>query len=334
YDLSNAKEREHVLEGLAIAVDHIDEVIEIIRGAEDVDEAGRTLRETFDLSERQSDAILDMRLARLTGLEIEKLQDELDEVRATVERLEEILASRELRMSIVRDELREIADTYGDDRRTRIVDVPVDFTEEDLIAEETMVITVTRDGYVKRIPPDVYRSQRRGGRGVAGMGTKEEDWVEHLFLASTHDYLMFFTERGHAYWLKVYEIPKSSRTARGRPIVNLLEMDGEEVIASMVPVKQFREDHYLLFATEQGKVKKTSLPAYSNVRSPGVNAINVVEGDRLIDVQMTDGTNDVILATRQGMSIRFAETDVREMGRVAQGVRGVSLGKDDEVVGM
>ncbi len=334
YDLRKAKDREHVLEGLKTAVDYIDEVIEIIRAADDRGQAGRDLRDRFDLSEDQSDAILNMRLGRLTGLEIEKLEEELGEVRAERKRLEEILDSRERRMGIVRDELREVAEDYGDERRTQIVDVPVDFTREDLIAEETMVITVSRDGYVKRMSSDVYRQQRRGGRGVAGMGTKDEDWVEHLFLASTHDYVMCFTEGGHAYWLKVYEIPQAGRYARGRPIVNLLDIDRDEVIADMVPVREFRDDHYLLFATRDGLVKKTALSEYSNVRSPGVNAVNVREGDELIEVQVTDGTREVILATRHGMSIRFREDDVREMGRATQGVKGIDLEDGDKVVGM
>ncbi len=334
YDLRNAKAREHVLEGLKIAVDNIDEVIEIIRAAPDADAAGARLRERFDLTEVQSKAILDMRLARLTGLEIEKLEAELQEVRAEIGRLEGILGSRELRMSIIKGELGELVDKYGDERRTTVVDVAVDFTEEDLIAEEPMVITVSRQGYVKRLAPDVYRQQRRGGRGVAGMGTKDEDWVEHLFLASTHDYLMFFTARGHAYWLKVYEIPQTSRTARGRPIVNLLSMDKDETIASMIPVREFGEDQYLVFATRNCLVKKTSLAAYSNVRAPGVNAINIVEGDRLIDVQMTDGSNDIVLATRNGMAIRFPEKEIRETGRATQGVKGVDLADEDHVVGM
>ena len=334
YDLGKAKDREHVLEGLKTAVDHIDEVIEIIRAAGDRNEAGARLRERFELTETQSDAILDMRLGRLTGLEIEKLEEELTEVRAERKRLEEILASRELRMEIVRDELREAAESFGDDRRTEIVDVPVDFSEEDLIAEETMVITVSREGYVKRLPADVYRQQRRGGRGVAGMGTKDEDWVQHLFLASTHDYLMCFTSGGHAYWLKVYEIPKAGRQARGRPIVNLLEIDKDEVVSAMIPVREFSDDRYLLFATREGKVKKTSLDKYSYVRAPGVNAINVREGDRLIDVQMTDGNSEVILATRKGMAIRFREKDVRETGRATQGVKGIDLEEGDQVVGM
>ncbi|MFW6193403.1 MAG: DNA gyrase subunit A [Gemmatimonadota bacterium] len=334
HDLRNARDREHVLEGLKTAVDHIDEVIEIIRAADDRGQAGRDLRERFDLSEEQSDAILNMRLGRLTGLEIEKLEEELAEVRAERERLEAILDSRELRMEIVRDELQEVTEEYGDERRTEIVDVPVDFTREDLIAEETMVITVSRDGYVKRMPTDVYRQQRRGGRGVAGMGTKDEDWVEHLFLASTHDYVMCFTEGGHAYWLKVYEIPQAGRYARGRPIVNLLDIDRDEVIADMVPVREFREDRYLLFATRDGLVKKTALSEYSNVRSPGVNAVNIRDGDELIEVQVTDGSREVILATRHGMAIRFRESDVRETGRATQGVKGIDLEAGDKVVGM
>ncbi len=334
HDLAQAKDREHVLEGLATAVQNIDEVIEIIRRARDAQEAGERLRARFELTERQSDAILNMRLARLTGLEIENLQAELEEVRAEVQRLEEILASRELRMSIIRDELHGLAEKYGDERRTEVVDVDADFTEEDLIAEENMVITVSHEGYVKRIPPDVYRKQRRGGRGIAGMETKEEDWVEHLFLASTHDYLMIFTGAGQVYWLKVYEIPQVGRTARGRPVVNLIPIGKEDEIASIVPVREFTSDRSLIFATREGLVKKTSLAEYGNVRSVGLNAINVVEGDRLIDVQLTDGTNDIMLATRNGMAIRFHEEDVREMGRATQGVRGVSLAEGDRVVGM
>ncbi len=334
YDLAQARDREHVLEGLKIATDNIDEVIEIIRGAADRAEAGASLRSRFDLSERQSDAILNMRLGRLTGLEIEKLEEELQEVRAEVRRLESILDSREVRMGIVKDELTELADRYGDERRTRIVDAAPELAEEDLIADESMVITVSHDGYVKRISADTYRRQRRGGRGIAGMGTKEEDWVEHLFLASTHDSLLFFTAEGQVYQLKVYEIPQSSRQARGKPIVNLLRMDGDESIAAMVQVREMSEDRALIFATREGKVKKTLLSEYTNILSTGIIAINVREGDELIDVQLTDGTNDVMLATRKGMAIRFHEDDVRPMGRTAQGVRGIDLASGDEVVGM
>ncbi|MDP2496569.1 MAG: DNA gyrase subunit A [Candidatus Palauibacterales bacterium] len=334
YRLSNARDREHVLEGLKTATDHIDDVIEIIRGAEDRGDAGEKLRETYDLSERQSDAILNMRLGRLTGLEIEKLQEELDEVRDTVARLETILASREQRMDIVRGELVELAEEYGDERRTRVVDAPVDLAEEDLIAEEEMVITVSHDGYVKRIAADTYRSQRRGGRGVSGMGTKDEDWVQHVFLASTHDHLLFFTDDGQVYQLKVYEIPQASRTARGKPIVNLLRIDKDETIASTVPVREFDEDRDLVFATRAGTVKRTSLGEYENILSTGIRAISIREGDELIDAQLATGDQSVILATARGMAIRFPLDDVRRQGRPTQGVRGIDLEEDDQVVGM
>ncbi len=334
YELRVASEREHLLQGLKVAVDNIDEVVEIIRKSKDTDEAGVRLRERFELTKRQSDAILNMRLARLTGLEIEKLEAEIEELTAEIEQLAEILGSESLRMSVIKEELLEVAGKYGDDRRTEILDVPADFSDEDLIAEEDMVITVSRSGYVKRIPPDVYRQQRRGGRGIAGMGTKEDDWVEHLYLASSHDYLMCFTAGGQVYWLKVYELPLGSRTSRGKPIVNLLNIGNDEVIASIVPVRDFPEDRNLIFATRHGLVKKTSLAAYSNVRSTGINAINIVEGDRLIDVQLSDGTNDIMLGTRSGMAIRFAEADVRQMGRTTRGVKGIVLRGEDEVVGM
>ncbi len=334
YELRVAREREHILQGLKVAVDNIDEVVKVIRKSKDTDEAGGMLRERFELTKRQSDAILNMRLARLTGLEIEKLEAEIEELTAEIGSLEEILGSESLRMSVIKEELLEVAGKYGDDRRTEILDVPADFSDEDLIAEEDMVITVSRTGYVKRIPPDVYRQQRRGGRGIAGMGTKDDDWVEHLYLASSHDYLMCFTQNGQVYWLKVYEVPLGSRTARGKPIVNLLNIGNEEAIASIVPVRDFPEDLNLIFATRHGLVKKTSLAAYSNVRSTGINAINVVEGDRLIDVQLSDGTNDIMLGTRSGMAIRFAEADVREMGRTTRGVKGIVLRAEDEVVGM
>ncbi len=334
YRLSNARDREHVLEGLKTATDHIDDVIEIIRGAEDRGDAGEKLRDTYDLSERQSSAILNMRLGRLTGLEIEKLQEELDEVRETVAHLETILASRGERMDIVRRELAELAEEYGDERRTEVVDAPVDLAEEDLIAEEEMVITVSHDGYVKRIAADTYRSQRRGGRGVAGMGTKDEDWVQHVFLASTHDHLLFFTDDGQVYQLKVYEIPQASRTARGKPIVNLLRIDKDETIASTVPVREFDEDRDLVFATRDGTVKRTSLGEYENILSTGIRAITITEGDELIDAQLATGEQSVILATAKGMSIRFPLDDVRRQGRPTQGVRGVDLEEDDHVVGM
>ncbi|WP_420633574.1 DNA gyrase subunit A [Candidatus Palauibacter sp.] len=334
FELRVAKDREHVLEGLKIAVDHIDEVIRIIRGSAETEIAAAQLRGAFELSERQADSILNMRLARLTGLEIEKLEDELAKVRVRRRELEEILSSRRRRMEIVGQELSALVDKFGDERRTEIVPDTSNLTDEDLIAEERMVITVSHTGYIKRIEPHVYRSQRRGGRGIAGMGTKEEDWVEHLFLASTHDYLLIFTTAGRMYWLKVYQIPPARRTARGKPIVNLLRMGKGEKIASIVRAREFSEDRFLIFATRRGLVKKTSLAAYRHVRVGGLEAINILDRDRLIDVQLSDGSNDVILATRLGVSIRFSEEDARVTGRRTQGVMGIRLRRKDDVIGM
>ncbi len=333
HDLNAALEREHILEGLKIAVDAIDEVVELIKASPDTETASTRLQERFGLSERQAKAILDMRLGRLTGLEIEKLEAELAEVRTQIADLRDILASRERRMSIIRAELEEIATAYGDDRRTVLTDLN-ELSIEDLLADEEMVITISHEGYVKRLPLTTYRAQRRGGRGLQGMETKEEDWVEHLYTAQTHDYLMVFTARGHCYWLKVHEVPLAGRTARGKPIVNLLSLGPEERIAAIVPVREFSADRFLMFATRQGVVKKTALSAYQHVRVTGVNAINVTDDDVLIDVQITTGDDEVILATRDGMAIRFHERDVREMGRVATGVRGIRLRSGDIVVGM
>ncbi|HYJ81172.1 MAG TPA: DNA gyrase subunit A, partial [Longimicrobiaceae bacterium] len=334
FELRKAREREHILEGLKIAVDNIDEVIAIIRGSETTDEAGDRLRARFGLTERQSDAILNMRLARLTGLEIEQLEAELAEIRAQISDLDDILGSRERRFSIIKEELLEVADKYGDARRTELLGDTAGFSIEDLIADEEMVITVSHHGYIKRIPADTYRAQARGGRGVAGMGTKEEDWVEAVFLASTHDYLMFFTREGQCYWLKVHEIPQGQRTSRGKPAVNLINIDGDDKIAALVPVREFSHTRNLIFATRNGTVKKTVLSAYGNPRRVGLNAINVLEGDELIDVQLSDGSCEVVLATHEGMAIRFPERHVREMGRATTGVRGISLAPDDYVVGM
>jgi DNA gyrase subunit A len=334
YDLERALEREHILEGLKIAVDNIDEVIKIIRGSSDPEVASRTLQESFELSERQAKAILDMRLARLTGLEIEKLEEELAEVRELISELRRILGSAEVRRGILKDELKEIAAKYGDDRRTEITVAVGSFDVEDLIVEEQMVVTVSHQGYIKRLPVGTYRAQRRGGRGLRGMETKEEDWVEHLFVASTHDYLMIFTRRGRCYWKKVWEIPVGGRASRGKPIVNLLNVSEEEQIAAVVPVREFRDDRYLLFGTRLGVVKKTVLSAYGNVRNVGLNAININEGDELIEVQITSGKDEIILASRAGMAIRFHESDARPMGRSAAGVRGIRLRKGDVVVGM
>ena len=333
FDLRKARDREHVLEGLKIAVDNIDAVVELIKASPDTETANGRLREAFGLSEIQAKAVLDMRLGRLTGLAIDELEEELGTVRATIADLEDILARPERRNEIIKDELREITEKYGDDRRTTLT-ASASLSIEDLIADEEVVITVSHGGYVKRLALDTYRAQRRGGRGLSGMATKEEDWVEHLYTAQTHDYLMVFTARGHCYWLKVHEIPVASRASRGKPVVNLLALDADERIAAIVPVREFAEDRYLLFATRRGTVKKTALSAYQHVRVVGVNAINVDEGDELIDVQVTGGDDQIILATRDGMAIRFHESDVRETGRVSRGVRGIRLRKNDLVIGM
>jgi len=334
FDLDAAQAREHILDGLKIAVDNIDEVIKIIRGAADTPEADRLLRKRFGLSEKQSDAILNMRLAKLTGLEIDKLEAELAEVRVMITDLKGILASAPRRMGILKSEMAEVAEKFGDDRRTEILADQGDFSVEDLIAEEDMVITISHTGYIKRIPVTTYKRQRRGGRGMAGMGTKEDDWVEHLFIASTHDYLMFFTDRGQVHWLKVHEIPQGGRAARGKPVVNCIAIGSNEQVASTVAVREFTDDRWLMFATRNGTVKKTVLSAYGNVRATGINAINIDEGDALIDVQLCDATSDIVLATRDGMSIRFQQGDVREMGRATAGVKGIELDTDDAVIGM
>src|SRR3989441_2879671 len=334
FELKRAQDREHILEGLKIAVDSIDEVVKIIRKSKDTPTADASLRKRFKLSEKQSAEILNMRLARLTALEITKLEDELKEVRKFIKECKEILGSKPRRLKILKEELSELAHGFGDERRTEIVADQGEFSIEDLIAEEDMVITVSHAGYIKRLPVSAYRRQRRGGRGVTAAHTKDDDWVEHLFIASTHDYMMFFTQGGHCYWLKVHEIPQAARAARGKPIVSCVAMKPDERIAALVPVREFSEDQYVFFATKDGVVKKTVLSAYGNPRSSGINAINVEKGDELIDVQVTDGKNDIVLATRHGMSIRFHEQDVRDMGRAATGVKGIQLDKKDHVIDM
>jgi DNA gyrase subunit A len=334
FDLDKALEREHILEGLKIAVDNIDEVIKIIRKAEDTPVASDKLQKRFKLSEKQAEAILNMRLAKLTGLEIEKLEEELKEVRGMIKEYREILASKPRRMKILKEELAKLAETYGDERRTEITSDEGEFTIEDLIAEEDMVVTVSHSGYVKRTSVSTYRRQRRGGRGLNGQGLKDEDFVELLFIASTHDYILIFSEDGRCFWLKVHEVPQAGRAAKGKPIVNLINVTADTKISAMVPVREFREDQFLLFATKQGTVKKTALSQYANPRSTGIKAIKIESGDELMDVQVTSGTNDIVLATKHGLSIRFHESDVREMGRDTTGVKGIQLGEEDEVIGM
>jgi DNA gyrase subunit A len=334
FDLEKALDREHILEGLKIAVDNIDAVIKLIRAAEDTPTASAQLQKRFKLSERQAEAILNMRLAKLTGLEIEKLEAELKEVRAMIKDLRGILASRERRMSILKEELETIAEKYGDERRTEITSDQGEFTIEDLIAEEDMVVTISHAGYIKRTSVTTYRRQRRGGMGANGSDLKSEDWVEHLFIGSTHDYILCFTDDGRCFWLKVHEIPQAGRSARGKPIVNLINVSPDTKISAMLPVREFSDTQYLLFATRNGTVKKTALSQYSNVRTTGIKAIKIEDQDELIEVKITNGQNDVVLATRHGLSIRFHESDVRQMGRDTTGVKGIELRKDDAVIGM
>ncbi|HSU95023.1 MAG TPA: DNA gyrase C-terminal beta-propeller domain-containing protein, partial [Gemmatimonadaceae bacterium] len=300
----------------------------------DTPKASTQLQARFKLSERQAEAILNMRLAKLTGLEIEKLEQELKEVRAEIKDLRSILASRDKRMKIMTDELLALSAKYGDDRRTEITSDEGEFTIEDLIAEEDMVVTVSHSGYIKRTSVSTYKKQRRGGRGLNGQGLKDEDFVEHLFIASTHDYILFFTDDGRCFWLKVHEIPLAGRAAKGKPVVNLINVTADTTVRAMVPVREFSDKQYLLFATQLGTVKKSALTEYSNPRSTGIKAIKIEKGDQLIDVQITEGNNDIVLATKYGLSIRFSEKDVREMGRDTTGVKGVELSAGDEVKGM
>ena len=334
FELKKAEARMHIVEGLVIAVDNIDEVVAIIKGSPNTPAAQTRLMERFELSEIQAKAILDMRLARLTGLERQKLHDELRALRELVVELKEILASRDRRMEIVKDELLEIKAKYGDSRRTEIVENYDEFTIEDMIAEEDMVITISHAGYIKRFPATGFRRQSRGGKGSRGADSKEEDFVEHLFVASTHNYILFFTDKGRCYWLKVHEIPQMGRASKGKAIVNLLQLQKDENIATFVNVEKFVEDQYIMFATERGLVKKTDLMAYSNPRQNGIIAITLDENDKLIEAKITDGTQDVILGTNHGKAIRFPENKVRSMGRVARGVKGIAINDDDSVVGM
>ena len=334
YELDAAERRAHILEGYIIALDNIDAVIETIKKSRDVETAKSNLIRRFKLSEVQAKAILDMRLQRLTGLERKKIEDEYKETIKLIERLQGILESEEKRYSIIKEELLEIKERYGDARRTEIVYDYEEFSLEDTIAEEDVVVTISHKGFIKRFPVSGYRKQGRGGKGVTGAGTKDDDFIEHMFIASTHQYILFFTDKGKCYWLKVFEIPEGGRASRGRSILNLIEKDKEENITAFVTVKEFDENHFLIMATEQGTIKKTVLSAYGNVRKGGINAINLVKNDKLISVKLTDGSNDIVLGTRNGFAIRFTEKDVRDMGRVATGVRGVRLSKGDIVVGL
>jgi DNA gyrase subunit A len=335
FDLRKAEARYHILEGLRIAIDHLDEVIKLIRAAKTVPEARDGLISTFGLTQIQSQAILDMQLQRLTGLERQKILDELAELLKTIERLRSILASETLLMQIIVDELKAVREKYGDDRRTEILEGESgEINIEDLIAEEDMAITVTNTGYIKRTAISTYRNQRRGGKGRIGMRTRDEDFVNYLFVASTHAYIMIFTDRGRAYWLKVHEIPDVGPGGKGKSIANLVSMEEGEKIAAMLAVKEFEENKFVVMGTRKGVIKKTELSAFSNPRAGGIIAMGVEEGDAVISVLVSDGKGEIFIGTRNGMAIRFSEEDVRPMGRTAYGVRGVSLRDDDVVVAM
>jgi DNA gyrase subunit A len=332
YDLARAEEREHILAGLRKAVDQLDLVIQLIRQADSPDAARQALMTRLDLSEIQAKAILDMRLQRLTQLERHKIVEEHEQVIALIAELKGILASDVKLMAIIRQELLAIKDAYGDPRRTEILAETSELTIEDLLADEEMIVTITRSGYIKRTHVDTYRSQRRGGKGVTGMETKEEDIVDDLFVASTHSFLLFFTNLGKIHWLKVHEIPEGGRAAKGKAMVNILSLGEGESVATCVPVRDFAAGGYVLFATRQGKVKKTELDAYSHPRAGGIQAIGLEAGDEVMTAQRTDGQREVMIATKQGIVIRFAEDEVRAMGRGAGGVRGIELEEGDEVI--
>ncbi|HEX7510192.1 MAG TPA: DNA gyrase subunit A [Chitinivibrionales bacterium] len=334
FELNKAKERAHILEGLKIAIENIDAIIALIKASSSIDDASAQLQQRYGLSPVQAQAILEMRLSRLTGLERDKIETELAQLRLTITELEEILAVREKRMSIIKAELVDLKTRFGDPRRTEIVDASGDVEIEDLIADEDMVITMSHAGYIKRSPVTTYRSQGRGGRGVLGMESKDDDFVETLFVASAHSYILFFTSAGRCYWLKVYRIPEAARQSRGKPIINLLTLRPEETIAAFVPVKQFDESHFIITVTQQGIVNKQPLISYANVRKDGINAVNLDEGDRMIESKLTNGDNDIILGTRDGQAVRFHESAARELGRNTRGVRGIKLQGDDKVVGM
>lgn len=335
FELKKAEARAHILEGLRIALDHIDAIIQLIRSSQTTDIARTGLMEQFSLSEKQAQAILDMRLQRLTGLEREKIEEEYRGLIQLIAELKAVLADEEKVLEIIREELLEIKERFNDERRTEIIAASVDQIEdEDLIPQESIAITLTHNGYIKRLPISTYRSQKRGGRGVQGMGTNEDDFVEHLLTTSTHDTILFFTNKGKVYKKKGYEIPEYGRTAKGIPIVNLLEIDRDEWINTMIRVEDFVEDWFLFFTTKKGISKRTPVTEFANIRTNGLIAIHLKEEDELISVKLTDGHKDIIIGTKNGMLIRFPETDVRSMGRSATGVKGINLSGDDEVVGM
>ena len=334
FELARARERLHILEGLIIALDHIDEVIAVIKASENAKTASAELMAQFGLSEEQTKAILDMRLQRLTGLERDKIREEHLEISALVKKLEGILADSQKVLNIIVEELEDIQKRYGDERRTEIVLDSSDIGIEDMIVEEDMVVTISHQNYIKRNPVSLYRSQHRGGRGKVGMGTKEDDFLERMFIASTHSHILFFTNKGRVYWLKIYQIPQAGRAAKGKAIVNMINIAPDENITAVLPVREFVPGKFVVMATRRGVIKKTDLIAYSSPRSGGIIALTLDEGDELIDVHQTNGDQDIFLGARKGNAIRFNERDVRPMGRTARGVVGIRIAADDEVVGM
>ena len=334
YELNKAKERAHILEGLLIALDHIDQVIKIIRGSRNVQIAKEELIKNFDLSEAQAQAIVDMRLRALTGLEREKLEAEYDQLMKTIARLEEILGDRKVLLQLIKEEILMICDKFGDERRSIIGFDEYDISMEDLIPRENVVIAMTNLGYIKRMSMDTFKSQNRGGKGIKGMQTLEEDYIKELFITTTHHYIMFFTNTGRVYRLKAYEIPEAGRTARGTAVINILQLMPEEKISAMIPIREYEEGKYLFMATEKGLVKKTPIKDYEKVRKNGLAAIRLRDEDRLIEVKITDNEQDIMLATKYGMFIRFNEQDVRATGRTSMGVRGMNIAHEDKVIGM
>lgn len=334
FELDKAEKRAHILEGLRKALANIDKVVKLIKSSKNPEKARQSLISRFNLSREQAQAILDMKLQRLTGLEREKIDREHSDLLKRIAWFKEVLGSRKKILGIIKKELLDIKHKYGDKRRTEITGAAADLEDEDLIAEEDMVVTITHGGYIKRLPVDTYRRQRRGGKGVIGMETKEEDFVSDIFIASTHDYILFFSNKGKVYWRKVHEIPVASRYSRGKAIVNFLNIEAGESITANIPVKEFDEKRFLTMATRTGKVKKTPLSVFSNPRRTGIRAITLIGTDELVGVKITDGTYEVVLGTRYGKAIRFSEKDARSMGRTAQGVRGIRLRKKDELVGM
>jgi len=334
YELNEAEKRAHILEGYKIAIDNIDEIIEIIKKSKDPEHAKGKLIKRFKLSEIQAKSILEMRLQRLTGLERQKIEDEYRELLKLIERLKAILDNKQLRMQIIKDELSEIKKRYGDERRTEIISNYEELSIEDMIAEEDMVITISHRGNIKRFPVSGYRRQRRGGKGSTGAKTREEDFIEHMFIASTHHYILFFSDKGKCYWLKVHEVPQAGKASKGRPIVNMIDIEKHEKIKAFIAVKSFDEGGNIIIATSKGIIKKTELSAYSRPRRGGIVAVNIREDDSLIEAKQSSGNNDIILATKKGFSIRFHESDVREMGRTATGVKGITLRENDQTIGM